>query len=314
MTRVRAPSRLHFGLFHALPEPGAARQFGGVGLMVADPGLTVTARPAGDWSADGPLAGRALDFARRFAATVEPGRLPPHTLFVETTAPEHTGLGTGTQLGLAVARALATSAGLDLGVAELARRTGRGRRSAVGVHGFARGGFIVEAGRRGGDALGALVVRADFPPDWRLVLACPAGAAGLFGPDEARVFASPTTDPAAARRADELCRLVLLEMLPALAATDLAAFGAALTAFNRTAGAPFAPHQGGPYAPAAAEQIGRWRAAGAVGIGQSSWGPTAFAVAADPAQADALARAVGAGQGVRVWVTAASAAGAAVTA
>src|SRR5204863_491492 len=72
---VHAGSRLHFGLLslgreEAWPDrTGAAtvpaRRFGGVGLMVEAPGLLLHARPAAAWSAEGPLADRALAFARR---------------------------------------------------------------------------------------------------------------------------------------------------------------------------------------------------------------------------------------------------------
>src|SRR5262249_25557204 len=107
--RVSAASRLHFGLFtvgHAGTWAGVdglpsvpARAFGGVGLMARDPGVTVAVRAAPAWSAEGPLAERALAFARRCSA------IPCH-IVVERAAPEHAGLGTGTQLGLAVARAV----------------------------------------------------------------------------------------------------------------------------------------------------------------------------------------------------------------
>src|SRR4051812_20613887 len=121
MVRVRTSSRLHFGLLSLAggggtpwadpPEVGIlpARRFGGVGLMVEHPGIQVRAPPAAAWSAEGPLAERALAFAHRFAdgsREGEAGRpLPPQRLAVERAAPEHAGLGTGTQLGLAVGRA-----------------------------------------------------------------------------------------------------------------------------------------------------------------------------------------------------------------
>src|SRR5262245_51106612 len=142
MILVHAPSRLHFGLL-SLPGPAhwpnqlgeavvPARWFGGVGLMVEVPGVRLTAAPAPDWSATGPLAERALVYARRFAQTVPAAQVRPQRLEVERSAPEHAGLGTGTQLGLAVARALAAAWKLDgLDAAELARRIGRGARSAL---------------------------------------------------------------------------------------------------------------------------------------------------------------------------------------
>src|SRR5437660_10762195 len=108
MTRVETGSRLHFGLLRPAAAPGE-RAFGGCGLMVQAPAVRVAVRPAAAWDADGPAAGRALAFARRCADAL--GGAGPHHVTVEACPPEHVGLGVGTQLGLAVARALSRSAG-----------------------------------------------------------------------------------------------------------------------------------------------------------------------------------------------------------
>src|SRR5262245_49872241 len=111
MISVTAASRLHFGLF-ALPARGVihwpnadgqptipARHFGGVGLMIDQPGVQVTVCPAKEWSVDGPSAERTLDIAKRFIArrsTPEDQRA--FRITIERCAREHVGLGTGTQL------------------------------------------------------------------------------------------------------------------------------------------------------------------------------------------------------------------------
>ncbi len=303
MIRVRAASRLHFGLF--APPAGEApagfwpnvhgedvlpvRRFGGVGLMVQAPGLEVRAAPAEAWSADGPLADRALAFAQQFARTVPAAR--PHRLCVADGAPEHMGLGTGTQLGLAVARALAASHGLDLPAEELARRVGRGRRSALGVYGFARGGFLVEAGKRAAEPVAPLVARQDFPEDWRFVLVLPPWGQGLHGSAEGRALAGLHDRPWPLAQTEALCRLVLLGMLPALAERGLRGFGEALYDFNRRVGEAFRPVQGGPYThPRAAEVVEFVRQQGVPGVGQSSWGPALFGVVGDEEHAADLRR------------------------
>src|SRR2546430_1480649 len=131
MIRVTTGSRLHFGLLGLSGSTG--RAFGGCGLMVREPAVSVTVCPADEWRAAGPLAARALAFAKRFAESLPPDSLEPQQVTVEECPPEHVGLGVGTQLGLAVARAINRTAGLpDLPAAELARRVGRGARSAVG--------------------------------------------------------------------------------------------------------------------------------------------------------------------------------------
>jgi beta-RFAP synthase len=302
MIRVRAGARLHFGLL-SLPAEGEvhwpdrhgvaalpARRFGGVGLMVEAPGVELTAAPATAWSAEGPLAERALAFARRFNEGL-PAALPPRRLIVASAPVEHSGLGTGTQLGLAVARALAVAAGRDdLDAVALARRVGRGRRSALGVHGFAHGGFLVEAGKREPEDIAPLVARLPFPDSWRVVLAVLPAPEGVHGEREQQAFVRLRTRPAGFAAADSLCRLVLLGMLPALAEQDLEAFGEALYDFNARVGEMFAAAQGGTYAsPAVAEVVAFLRREGVRAVGQSSWGPAVFAIVADQDWADDLA-------------------------
>jgi beta-RFAP synthase len=290
---------LHFGLLSLPPagdDTGAApaRRFGGVGLMVQDPGLVVTVCPADAWHAEGPLAGRALEFAWRFVGTLPADRRRPYAVRVEQAAPEHAGLGTGTQLGLAVARAVAVTADQDqLGTVELARRVGRGRRSALGVYGFAHGGFLVDGGKRDSERIAPLVAWLPFPESWRVVLVLPRGAAGLHGPEESHAFERLHAQGIAVERTDRLCRLVLLGLLPALADGDCRTFGECLYEFNVLVGEAFAAVQGGVYAgQRVADLVAFVRGQGVTGVGQSSWGPAVFAVVESEAEAGELAQRV----------------------
>jgi beta-RFAP synthase len=283
MIRVRTASRLHFGLFSLLAEAGqeqpalACRQFGGVGLMIELPGIELTVERAKTWSAEGPLAARALDFARTYA------RLPEingeFRICIQSSAPEHAGLGTGTQLALAVASALDWLGEMTGNtVEEMAACIGRGKRSAIGVHGFERGGFIVEAGKKAGTAISPLLVRRDFPREWRILLVTPRELQGTHGAQELDAFATLTSTPGDNRTTDYLCRLVLLSMLPALIEKDLVVFGEAVYEFNRLVGEMFRPTQGGVYSHSRGDAIVKClRDAGVHGVGQSSWGPTIFA-------------------------------------
>ncbi len=294
MVRVQAYGRLHFGLLNPTgtetpTETTRLRRFGGVGVMVERPGLRLRVVAAPSWSADGPLADRALAFAHRFAQCTrqeEGGRdCPPRRLLSEQALPEHAGLGSGTQLGLTVARALAVSWGLKCDLPSLVRRVGRGQRSALGAHGFEQGGLLVESGKHTTDQLAPLVARLAFPEPWRLVLVLPDArdrTTGIHGDREIEAFAQLTECPAASGGPDTLCRLVLLGLLPALVERDLDGFGEALYDFNARVGETFAPVQGGVYAsPRVAERVAFVRGQGVRGVGQSSWGPTVFAVVAD---------------------------------
>jgi beta-ribofuranosylaminobenzene 5'-phosphate synthase len=282
MLHIRTGSRLHFGLFGLGDAP---RPFGGVGLMIAAPGIKMCATPAREGAADGPLSERVLQFARRWSRT-DPSATPQHFL-IGSAAPEHVGLGTGTQLGLATGRLLAEACGVREGAPELARRVGRGLRSALGIHGFERGGFLVEAGQRTEGGLSPLVAHASFPEDWRIVMVIPPHTAGLHGFPEQQAFAQLS---GSLTQTDALCRLTLLGMLPAIQEHDVQAFGEALHEFNARVGEMFVPVQGGVYSDAGVECIVAFlRGEGVAGVGQSSWGPAVFAVVADAERAGAVA-------------------------
>jgi beta-ribofuranosylaminobenzene 5'-phosphate synthase len=73
---------------------------------------------------------------------------------------------------------------------------------------------------------------------------------------------------------------VLMRILPGVAGAEFAPFAAGLTRIQRLLGEHFAPaQQGRVYSSAAVGRLVEWIAAHTpAGIGQSSWGPTGFAV------------------------------------
>jgi beta-RFAP synthase len=255
--------------------------------MIEQPGLKLSIAPAAELKTIGKLAERAAGFARRWAEFH--GRDPPRCQIVlEATPPEHAGLGTGTQLGLAVAAGLNAWCGLpDQTPQELALSVGRGLRSAVGTYGFAMGGLVVEQGKLSGEPISPLDCRIDLPADWRFVLVRHADAAGLSGEDEAAAMAElPTVPPAVTKElVDEVCQ----RLVPAAATADFDEFAASLYRYGRASGQCFAARQGGPYnGPVLTELVDRIRSLGFPGVGQSSWGPTLFAVAASDQAARSL--------------------------
>ena len=222
----------------------------------------------------------------RYTQALPESERQPFAVLVERCPAEHIGLGVGTQLGLAVAKALAVAGGRgDTSAVELAAMIGRGERSAIGVHGFDRGGLLIEAGKQPGEAVSPLVERVELPAAWRVVLLTPPGMGEWHGDRERRAFAT-----ARGGEPEALRRLAETGILPAARAGDLEAFGEAVHEFNRRAGEPFAAAQGGPYAsPEITNLIAAVRRSGVRGVGQSSWGPTVFAVVGDSDRALSLA-------------------------
>jgi beta-RFAP synthase len=296
MIRVRTPSRLHFGML-SLPaaafwpdrkgEPRLpARRYGGVGLMVDAPGIDLRLWPSNEWTATGSLADRVLVCAQTVAKFCP--QVKEHHIELQSGAPLHAGLGTGTQLALAIAAGLLRSSGVEWqSESDLARAAGRGARSALGVHGFLQGGFLVEGGKVTEEELSPLVARLEFPEEWRIVLVIPPWTSGLHGKEEVAAFRDVMDLPV--ETTDSLCRLVLLGMLPSLIERDLQAFGEAVYDFNWRVGEAFARVQGGPHGdPRTTSLIATIRDSGVSCVGQSSWGPAVFAGVPDAARANNL--------------------------
>jgi predicted sugar kinase len=117
--------------------------------------------------------------------------------------------------------------------------------------------------------------------------------------DETRAFAAMPVFPEADAAA--LCRLVLMRILPGIAEGDANAFGRGVAELQRRVGDFFAPYQGGRYtSPAVAAAIADIEALGVAGVGQSSWGPTGFAVLGSEAEAGRLADALALRHGERL--------------
>lgn len=282
---VRAPARLHMGFLDLNGSLG--RRFGGLGLALEGLAVRVRVQAAENVSAQGPQAARAADFARRALAAlgIEQGAL----VEVEEAIPDHAGLGSGTQLALAVGTALARMHDIEWSPADIAKSLGRGGRSGIGLGLFDRGGFLVDGGRGGQDAPPTVIAHMDFPAAWRFVLVFDHAFQGLHGEQEKQAFAALPHFPE--ERAGHLCRLALMGALPALVERDIQGFGAALTAIQEVIGDHFAPAQGGRYASPRVTRALAWlRDHGGAGIGQSSWGPTGFALADSEMSAHGLAR------------------------
>jgi beta-ribofuranosylaminobenzene 5'-phosphate synthase len=296
---VTAPARLHFGMLD--PAGVGARRFGGFGVGVESPRVVVGVRPrSGDAViVSGSQADRATTFARRAWSTV--GLSGGVEVNVHEAIPPHIGLGSGTKLGLAIARGLAGLAGISPGPEQLAAASGRGGRSSVGCWTFAAPGLVVEAGVPDGGWISPLVARHPMPERWRCVLALPLGVEGLSGDVEERFFGQ-LREPAAAE--PRVSRLLLTALLPGLLTGDIDEFGVALTQIQREVGSMFAAQQGGVFHPRAAPLVDALLALGVGAVGQSSWGPAVYGIVDGPKLAadvaDRLRVAAGAGTDVSV--------------
>jgi predicted sugar kinase len=106
---------------------------------------------------------------------------------------------------------------------------------------------------------------------------------GVHGEEELQAF--QTLKPAYGSLRD----MVFNHMMPALQRADLLAFGAYMAELQAYNGEYFAPVQGGHYASKDVEIVLNWlKQNGVACVGQSSWGPTGFAIVESAQQAETL--------------------------
>lgn len=271
IVRVTAPARLHMGFIDMGGSLG--RRFGSIGVGINEISTRLRLSAATEWSASGPDAERALRAAHRFAETTEIHR--PASITIEEAIPGHAGLGSGTQLALAIGAGLSRLHGIDATIAGIAAAVDRGARSGIGIAVFESGGLIVDGGRGPTTITPPVISRIEFPNDWRFILVLDRSGQGLHGKGEVSAFKALPPFPIA--ETARLCHLLLMQGLPALAERDIRSFGDVITQLQNAVGDHFAPVQGGRFSsPMVAAAMERLRDLGAVGIGQSSWGPTGF--------------------------------------
>ncbi|MFB6281586.1 MAG: beta-ribofuranosylaminobenzene 5'-phosphate synthase family protein [Haloferacaceae archaeon] len=278
---VTVGARLHVGFCNL--SLAHERLYGGMGVALAAPRLTVRAEPAGAVRCAEPTireyAERAADLLGVRGAAVEAPR----------TLPRHAGLGSGTASALATLVAVGRAHGRAPDVRDLAPALGRGGRSGVGVAAFERGGFVLDAGHPtarytterpadGAWTVPAVAARHPVPEGWRFVLVIPDAADGRSDEREDRSMRA-AVERADAGTADRVAGLVTRRLLPAVAEGSAERFGAAVAAVGRLNGSWYADEQGGVYRPPVGEIVAALDDAPAVyGADQSSWGPTVYGV------------------------------------
>ena len=285
---VTVPARLHLGFLDLNGCLG--RRFGSIGLAINGLKTSITFNAASQLRVTGPENERVRGYLQAMQRVLD----IENTCHVriDEVVPAHAGLGSGTQIALAVAAGVRRFHGLPLDVRGDAIRLERGARSGVGIGLFDHGGLVVDGGRGPLTTAAPVVSRMPFPEHWRILVVLDPHRQGVHGPDEREVFSklAPSSDGQAAH----LCRLVLMKALPALAECDIAGFGSAIKEMQVLLGDYFAAIQGGSRfsSPDVAAALAALEDEGAYGIGQSSWGPTGFAFAPSAEEANRLVESI----------------------
>ncbi|MEI6747230.1 MAG: beta-ribofuranosylaminobenzene 5'-phosphate synthase family protein [Methylococcaceae bacterium] len=265
---VIAPARLHMGFLDLSGALG--RHFGSIGVALSEPVTKLVITSAKEKIVTNKRAEKCLiAFCETFNVSTNV------QIEVIEAIPEHVGLGSGTQMALAVGAGLNAFYDLGLSVRDIAATMDRGLRSGIGIGVFEQGGFVVDGGRGENTITPPMLAHFDIPETWRFILVLDQRGQGLHGQQETQAFKNLPPFPRC--EAERLSYLLLMQALPAIAENNLGRFGEVITELQRTVGEHFSPAQGGVFTSIdVAAAMNFLTTNGAVAIGQTSWGPTGF--------------------------------------
>lgn len=290
---IKTPSRLHLTLIDLNGSLG--RIDGGVGLTTEKPGFTLHTETQ-DKGVEINFEHKNLsqdlqnEYSKKISDSaqkmVEFLKLSSGFKFrVKETYPAHSGLGSGTQISLAVGKSILKLHNKDMDAYKIATIVGRGGTSGIGVRAFDDGGFIVDGGHavdEKPDFLPSsaskvppapLITRYDFPRNWKIIMAIPNVPAGASGPKEVNIFQKYCPIPLG--EVQRLSHILLMKMMPAVVEEDLDSFGESV---NQIQNVGFKGIELQLQHPLVHDLINDIRSAGAAGAGMSSFGPTVYAI------------------------------------
>ncbi len=264
---VRTPKRLHLGLID--PSGSLGRRFGSLGIALEN-GYEVKVLPSDEPEIK--AIGEDIDTVKRTVGRMNSafGTGTGYFIEVRKTIPRHVGLGSTTQLSLAVGTAIAKLNSLNIRIEKLARILGRGKNSGAGIYTFAHGGLVIDGGVT--NDVPPLIFRENLPSEWAFLLIIPEVKPGLNEEEEKPIMEKNFGSPDIAMK---ISHRILLGLLPALKERNIKAFGEHLSAIQRLVGKQFSDFQGGEFREDV-ELILTWLEEKTYGSGQSSWGPSVY--------------------------------------
>lgn len=282
MVTVESNARLHLGFYNILSENIA---YGSLGVAINYPKVKVSIIKSDKVSVENKTNMEYVE--KQVHRTIDMLGSYNVKIIVENAIPRHVGLGSITQLMLGIGQGVNVLYGLHYTIRELAVKLRRGTVSGIGIAAFEKGGFIVDSGRRVKgktieppktvEELPHVIFRKSIPRNWLFLVIIPKGIHGLSEREEKTILTAP--EPAQKDLQVELWKTMLIHLLPSLARNDAAEFGKAVTKIQILTGSYFAKYQGGIFCCEETEYaINSMLKHGALGAGQSSWGPTAYGI------------------------------------
>lgn len=278
---IRAGARLHLGLVKINRKP----EYIAAGLSLEEPFCKLVVKRSSSLRVSGKESNRIKTAILNVCSYTE--TTPKFSARLITPLPSHSGLGSGTRHSLCAAKAICLLESRRFSSIKLAMITGRGARSTMGAALFDKGGFTA-------DIAGALT-RLSVPRSWRVVVIDPdtsgTGHSLTYGKKESYMIAK--TPACSARTARRLIDSVSNEMVAGIKEDDFKAFEKSLELLQSSAKKLFGRFQEGAASSNSGREILRYlRRIGVRAAGQSSWGPTLFAVFPSLSEAESVAEKV----------------------
>ncbi len=300
---VRTPSRLHFSLIDL--HGGLGRIDGGIGVALETPHITLRIQTSPNQFS---VRGISEDLIRTLihnffknlnGITGFEARKPEELgiqLDIINKIPSHVGLGSRTQLSLALGMALTRIMQLDYPISVVAKGMNRGGTSGIGVATFDQGGFIFDGGHSYGPGRQKLqftpsrvaqappapvILQKKMPRDWLFVIVLPEIGKGAYGAREVDIFQKYCPIPE--QEVERLSRIIVMQLLPGLIEKDIQTFGSALTAIQQVG---FKRIEIELQQTIIKDLMDIALKSGAAGVGMSSFGPTTYALVSSNREAN----------------------------
>jgi beta-ribofuranosylaminobenzene 5'-phosphate synthase len=246
--KIVSPSRIHLGLIDLNGSIG--RVDGGIGITLNHPNFVMEGRESSDIEIEfdknmlnninnitntnkNEIEKRIYDISKKILNYIREDGI---YLKIKNIIPQHSGLGSGTQMALSTGKLISIIYNKELDGKTLSTITGRGGTSGIGVNAFEKGGFIID----GGHTFGKGNDKEDFRPssaskhvrtppvlfrhdfNWDVVLTIPKGE-NIYGDKEVDIFKKYC--PISLNETQRMCHLILMKMMPAVIENDLKSFG-----------------------------------------------------------------------------------------
>ncbi|MCP4763716.1 MAG: hypothetical protein GY870_18235 [archaeon] len=243
--RITTPCRLHLSL---IDENGyTGRVDGGIGLMLDHPNVIFEASNSADefQIECNHYYRESIDVINEKASKIfKLFRISNRNFHFNLLQyfPSHVGLGSKTQLSLAIGTAISVLKNIEIPIEEITKMVQRGGTSGIGWRGFEKGGFILDAGHDFGKGKeketflpssasttadpALTLLRYPIPENWRFVLVIPNVKKGAYGDQEVNIFQKYAPIPK--EKVNEVSHQILMKIIPGILKNNLAYFGEGL--------------------------------------------------------------------------------------